>query len=96
MVPRNWPAVENFNAALYSATFDAARVVDALTASTALERALGSAGKHLILDHRQDIEQLARQFSSSNIDFAARAALDRRALDGVAANVILGLCDSES
>lgn len=86
MVPRNWPAVENFNAALYSGAFDAARAVDALTASTALERALGSANKQLMLDHQQRIEELAHQFSGSTIDFAARAALDRRALDGVAAN----------
>ena len=84
MVPRNWPAVDNFNAALYSGTFDAARAFEALTASTALERALGR--QQLMLDHQQRIEQLAHQFSGSHVDSAAKAALDRYALDGVAAN----------
>ena len=76
MVPRNWPTVENVNAALYSGTFDVARAFEALTASTALERAL---------EPQQRIEQLAHQFSGSHVDLAARAALDRHVLEGVAA-----------
>ena len=86
MVPRNWPAVENFNATLYSGTFDAVRAFDALAASTAFEHALGSASKQLMLDRQQSIEQFARQFSGYHVDLAAMAALDRRALDAVAVN----------
>jgi hypothetical protein len=80
----HWLVNGSLNAALHARAFDAARVMDALAGSSAVEQAMKSAASGLMLDH-QSIVARATLHSGGYNELSAIAAEHMRALDGVVA-----------